>query len=261
MNTSMPRASASSARMAAPAAISPRAGAPGWRRRGADISTWSWSGCRTRTSRSRRVTPTCSLPCSTTSLTAAPLSAHVLLGQDNLKLVSDDENQIDSAGDGSAAHGWLSLNQNFARLQSSTVLATSTVRQNRDAQGADEQRTGDVHADFAFRFLDLRSDWSWTLSDSQVLRFGANLGSAQAEYDYTLIATLRQSRGARWSGRHLPCAWPRCADFKVWRAWRLARPHRRTHRRGGRALGSVSISRGTELQRHESAPERRVRHR
>jgi outer membrane receptor for ferrienterochelin and colicin len=118
------------------------------------------------------------------------LSAHVLLGQDNLKLVTEDENEIDSAGEGSAAHGWLSLNQSFDRLQSTTVLATSSVRQDRDAQGEDEQRTGDVHADFAFRFLDLRSDWTWTLTDSQVLRFGANLGAARADYDYSLVGTL-----------------------------------------------------------------------
>ena len=121
----------------------------------------------------------------------ASVSAHVLLGEDDLKLVSHDDDDIDSAGQGRAGHFWVTLDQQFGeRLRASTIVATSAVRQRRVAAGSDEQRTGDVDADFHFRFLDLRSDWNWSVTDRLVLLFGANAGRAQADYDYRLIGVL-----------------------------------------------------------------------
>ena len=121
------------------------------------------------------------------------LSAHVLLGEDDLKLISHDGepgDNVDSAGDGRAAHFWLTMDQSFGeRLRSSTVLSTSSVQQTRVAQGEEEQRTGDVNADFRFQFVDLRSEWSWDLTDRQLLEFGMNAGTAQADYDYALLGT------------------------------------------------------------------------
>lgn len=118
------------------------------------------------------------------------LSAHVLLGEDDLKLVSRDDDDIDSAGNGRAGHFWITLGQQLGdRLQSNTVVSTSSVRQWRAAAGSDEQRTGDVDADFRFRFFDLRSDWTWNATDRQVFLFGASAGRARADYDYRLIAT------------------------------------------------------------------------
>lgn len=120
----------------------------------------------------------------------AALSAHVLLGEDDLRLVSHDDDDIDSAGEGRAGHFWVTLDQEFGeRLQASTMVATSTVRQWRAAAGSDEHRTGDVDADFHFRFLDVRSDWTWNATSRQVWSFGVNAGRAQADYDYRLIAT------------------------------------------------------------------------
>lgn len=117
-------------------------------------------------------------------------AAHLLLGEDDLKLVSSDEDEIDSAGWGRAGHFWLTLDHRFGgSLQSSTIVSTSSARQRRAAAGEDEQRTGDVDADFRFRFLDLRSDWTWTLSERQVLLFGGNASRAQADYQYRLVAT------------------------------------------------------------------------
>ena len=119
------------------------------------------------------------------------LSAHVMLGEDDLRLVSHENDSIDSAGDGRAAHAWVTLDQAIGdRLQSSTVLSVSNVRQTRDAEGVElDERSGDVFADFRFQFLDLRSDWSWQVSDEQVLEFGVNAGRAQADYDYSLTGT------------------------------------------------------------------------
>jgi hypothetical protein len=118
---------------------------------------------------------------------SSTLSAHMLLGEDDLTLISSSGDVIDSAGDGRAAHFWVTLDQAFGdRIESSTVLSTSSVQQTRDSAGEEEQRTGDVYADYRFRFLDLRSEWSWQLTERQLLEFGVNAGSAQADYDYTL---------------------------------------------------------------------------
>jgi hypothetical protein len=119
------------------------------------------------------------------------LSAHVLLGEDDLRLVSNANDSIDSAGDGRAAHAWVTLDQAFGdRLRSTTLLSTSSVRQTRDAAGVEQdERSGDVYADFRFQFLDFRSDWSWQITDGQVLEFGVNVGKAQADYDYSLVGT------------------------------------------------------------------------
>jgi hypothetical protein len=117
------------------------------------------------------------------------LSAHVLVGEDDLKLISHDDDEIDSAGDGRAGHFWVTLQQSLGALDSKTVLATSSVRHTRAAQGEDEQRTGDVDADFRFRYLDLRSDWTWNLTERQLLLFGFNAGRAHADYEYRLTGT------------------------------------------------------------------------
>lgn len=118
------------------------------------------------------------------------LAAHLLLGEDELKLVSFDEDDIDSAGDGRAAHFWMTLDHGFSTLRSRTVLSTSVVQQTRDSSGADEQRTGDVFADFDFRFLDLRSEWSWQATERQGVEFGVSAGRARADYDYSLAGSI-----------------------------------------------------------------------
>jgi outer membrane cobalamin receptor len=115
------------------------------------------------------------------------LSAHMLLGEDDLHLLSDEGDEIDSVGDGRAAHLWLTLDQAFGdRLDSRTVLASSTVRQRRDAMGTEDIRTGDVRADYRFAFLDLRSDWTWTATEHQLWLFGVAAGRSQADYDYSI---------------------------------------------------------------------------
>jgi outer membrane cobalamin receptor len=119
------------------------------------------------------------------------IAAHVLLGEDDLELVSSDEDDIDSAGEGRAAHAWITLGQKSGdRLESSTVLSVSRVRQWRQAQGEDSLRTGDVDAAYRFTFFDARSDWTWTLTERQMLLFGANAGLTEADYDYTLTGTI-----------------------------------------------------------------------
>ena len=150
------------------------------------------------------------------------LSAHLLLGEDDLKLVSESDDVIDSAGDGRAGHFWINLHQDFAAIESATVLAVSEVRQQRDANGEDEQRAGDVFSDFRFRFLDLRSDWNWSLSSRQLLAFGFNANQARAEYDYSLAGYLVNPSvpGGRVDISHAHRLAPRGEKYGAHAAWR-----------------------------------------
>jgi outer membrane cobalamin receptor len=116
------------------------------------------------------------------------LAAHVLLDDDELHLVSRADDDLDSAGQGRAGHAWITLDHRFGTsLQSKTLISASSSRQWRKAAGEDEQRSGDVDADFRSRFLDLRSDWDWSPGERQALLFGATVGRARAEYDYSLL--------------------------------------------------------------------------
>lgn len=119
------------------------------------------------------------------------VAVRTLLGNDDLKLLVTDEDAIDSAGKGEAAHLWVTLDHSFSDvLQSTTVLAIADVTQNRDAQGEDDHRTGDVVADYDFRFLDLRSDWSLQVGDQHLPRWGISVNRTEASYDYVLTGGI-----------------------------------------------------------------------
>ncbi len=167
------------------------------------------------------------------------VSAHLLLGEDDLELVSQSEDEIDSAGDGRAAHFWINLQQDLGALESDTVLAVSEVTQKRDASGEDEQRTGDVFADFRFQFLDLRSDWRWSLSTAQMLLFGINASQASANYDYALAGYILNpsAPGGRIDISHAHELSPRADKYGAHAAWR------------GR-IGDLVIEAGARLDRY-----------
>lgn len=118
------------------------------------------------------------------------LTAHLLFSDDDLRYISDGDN-TDSAGKGRSLHAWLTLDHAFSdALRSHTVLSMSTVNQSRDSTGKDERRSGTVFADNDFRFLDLRQDWSWSLGENQLPRFGFNVGEQRGIYDYSLQASI-----------------------------------------------------------------------
>lgn len=151
------------------------------------------------------------------------LAVHSLFSEDDLDLDTTDDDDIDSVGQGRAGHLWLTLDHRFgAALHSSTLLSASSVRQWRKARGREEYRVGDVDADHRFRFLDLRSDWSWMLTERQMLLFGANAGRARADYDYTLLgdrlsATLPGTQEIIDIAYHLE---PRGSESGAHLAWR-----------------------------------------
>jgi outer membrane receptor protein involved in Fe transport len=71
-----------------------------------------------------------------------------------------------------------------------TLLSIASVNQQRDSSGSDDHRSGTVHSDNDFRFLDLKQDWSWQLSDRHLPRWGFNLSRQQGEYDYSLLGRI-----------------------------------------------------------------------
>jgi outer membrane receptor protein involved in Fe transport len=119
------------------------------------------------------------------------LAVRYLLSDDDLKFSNSDDEDIKSAGTGHSQHLWLTLEHAFSdALRSSTQVSLATVNQARDASGEDEKRDGVVFSDNDFRFLDLRQDWSWSMSDRQLLRAGFNLGEHRGDYDYALRSTI-----------------------------------------------------------------------
>lgn len=120
------------------------------------------------------------------------ISSRVLLGVDDLRLVTnDDADDLDSAGKGDGAHAWFTLDHAFGEaLRSVTTISSARVHSTRDSAGEDEIRRGAVQSDFEFTFTDLRQEASWTLDPDNLLRFGANAGRATADYVYRLDAGI-----------------------------------------------------------------------
>lgn len=123
------------------------------------------------------------------------IAVHALYGEDNLKLITRDDDDIDSAGRGSAMHLWTTLDHAFGdSLTVRTLLSASTAEQTRDSAGEDDRRYGAVVADFEFDFLDLQQDWSWTLGERHLVRWGVSANRTEASYDYALDAGIFDPR-------------------------------------------------------------------
>jgi len=120
------------------------------------------------------------------------LAARLLMSDDDLKFVTKNvADDIDSAGKGHSAHLWFELDHGWTdRLQMNTLLAYATVKQTRNANGTDLQRAGEVRSDNEFRFLDLKQDWTWSVNDRNLPRFGFNLNRQDGDYDYALNASI-----------------------------------------------------------------------
>jgi outer membrane receptor protein involved in Fe transport len=120
------------------------------------------------------------------------IAARFLLSDDDLRFVTDeDTDDTDSAGKGHSQHLWLTLDHAWSdSLQMKTLLSASTMNQQRDSAGSDDQRSSTVRSDNDFTFLDLRQDWSWNFGDRHLPRWGFNLGRHEGEYDYALATRI-----------------------------------------------------------------------
>jgi hypothetical protein len=118
------------------------------------------------------------------------LTGHLLFSDDDLRYVTDNDH-TDSAGKGRSLHLWFTLDHAFSDdLRSRTLLSMATMKQSRDSSGEDQHRSGIVFSDNDFRFLDLRQDWSWSLGENQLPRWGFNIGDQRGDYDYSLQAAI-----------------------------------------------------------------------
>lgn len=120
------------------------------------------------------------------------LGARLLASDDDLVYyIKDEDDDTDSTGGGESRHLWLTLDHQFsATVDSRTLLSAAAVRQRRDATGYDEQRSGDMHSDEEFSFLDLRQDWSWKPGETQLARWGVSYGEQHGDYDYSLVTQI-----------------------------------------------------------------------
>ena len=116
------------------------------------------------------------------------ISARLLFSDDDLRLlVTDDNDDVDSAGTGRSAHAWFDFDHAWSdTLQMNTVLSYAMVNQQRDTFGDEENRSGTVFADNDFRFFDLKQDWSWQLNDRQLPRWGFIVSRQEGDYDYSI---------------------------------------------------------------------------
>jgi len=120
------------------------------------------------------------------------LGTRLLESDDDLVYyIKDSDDDVESTGGGNSRHLWLTLDHAFSdNLDSRTLLAVASVEQQRDANGVDEQRTGDMRSDNSFTYFDLRQDWSWKLGDAQLVRWGLTYGEHRADYDYSLVSRI-----------------------------------------------------------------------
>jgi len=120
------------------------------------------------------------------------MTARLLLSDDDLVLVSNSEDEVDSAGAGQAGHFWVTLDHRWNdSWRMSNVLTMARTEQTRDSRGIEvDERVGDVVSDFDFRYLDFRQDWAWTGSRRHLPRFGFNASRHEASYDYRLTGRI-----------------------------------------------------------------------
>jgi len=115
------------------------------------------------------------------------LAAHVLRSGDQFDLLEEDEGDKVNSGYGNT-YGWLTL-KSFPsqKLFAQTVLSAGRVTRDRtgtDFSGANQQVRAYVAETRAFQVYGLKQDWHYNLSDRHFLKWGFDLKSLNADYDY-----------------------------------------------------------------------------
>ncbi|HAA73754.1 TPA: hypothetical protein DCE37_01375, partial [Candidatus Latescibacteria bacterium] len=127
-------------------------------------------------------------------------AVNALLGIDDLKVVYDSGSTFDSGY--TSGYGWLTWDATVSpRMTIRTISYAAVTMQNRNAayrrSSVDDERSTD--------HLGLKSDVTWSAHDDHLFRFGADIRSSQADYDYakednSLFATRFDLTGHEWSG-------------------------------------------------------------
>jgi hypothetical protein len=152
------------------------------------------------------------------------LTAGVLVGRDDMTFVTDGGVE-DSAGKADTAHFWLTLDHEFAGgLQTSAMFAGGSAGQERAAVKDDP---GALFADLdmtrELQFANWRQDFSWPLSERQLLRFGASAARYQADYDYDLISFILDpsiTGGPPQDTSRSAALEAETTELAAWAAWR-----------------------------------------
>jgi outer membrane receptor protein involved in Fe transport len=132
------------------------------------------------------------------------LSAHALLGSDELTIVQDDRSS-EEAGEGETSHLWLTLDHAWSHnLQFTTVLSWATGDRQRDNfEERENAMMGDAFLNAEFEYVDLRQDWQWLVSEDHLVTWGAAASRHDASYDYGLhalaIDPFDRTRAIEWT--------------------------------------------------------------
>jgi len=116
------------------------------------------------------------------------LAAHVLRSGDQFDLVDKDEGDQVNSGYGNT-YGWLTL-KSFPsqKLFAQTVFSAGRVTRDRtgtDFNGTNRQQVRAFVAEKrAFQVYNLKQDWHYNFSDRHFLKWGFDLKSLDADYDY-----------------------------------------------------------------------------
>ncbi|MGH7456151.1 MAG: TonB-dependent receptor plug domain-containing protein, partial [bacterium] len=115
------------------------------------------------------------------------LAAHVLRSGDQFDLLDKIDGDYVNSGYGNT-YGWLTL-KSFPsqKLFAQTVFSAGHVARERtgtDFSGANRQVRAYVAEKRAFQVYNLKQDWHYNLSDRHFLKWGFDLKSLNADYDY-----------------------------------------------------------------------------
>jgi outer membrane receptor protein involved in Fe transport len=118
------------------------------------------------------------------------LSADILHAHDDMKVIGEDEDTGDTLiTDYGNSYAWMILWSEFhPRLFAQTVVSVGKVEHNRygrDVGVFGEFLTDATASDYEdFKFVRLKTDWEYEHSDLLVFKFGSDIQSRKAIYDY-----------------------------------------------------------------------------
>ena len=113
------------------------------------------------------------------------VSAHALLGTDDLIVVESDSNSRE-AGEGETSHVWFTVDHAWSpSVQSATVLSWATGDRQRDNF---DEREGEMLGDAALNaetsYIDVRQGWNWLASEDHLIRWGFSASHHEADYHH-----------------------------------------------------------------------------
>jgi hypothetical protein len=118
------------------------------------------------------------------------LSADILHAYDDMKMIGEDDDIGDTLiTDYGNSYAWMTLWSEFhPRLFAQTVISVGKVEHNRYGHAVGV--FGELLTSFTardnedFQFVGLKTDWEYEHSDLLVLKFGSDIQSRKATYDY-----------------------------------------------------------------------------